>query len=117
LLEDLYFNYYDGPQADRKDSIDNELWVELLHPFSAVKNLYLREKVASLVAPALQELVEGGTTEVLPTILPSLQNIFVRGLESSVPVQEGIRQFVTARQVAGHPIAVSSWIDEEKDEI
>jgi hypothetical protein len=109
LLGDLYFDKYDYSQADWKDNIDNELWVELFRPFSAVKNLYLREKAATLVARALQELVEGRTTEFLPTVLPTLQNIFVEGLESSGPVQEGIGQFVAARQVTGHRIAVSRW--------
>ena len=109
MLEDLYF--YEDPrsQLDWQDNIDNELWVELLRPFSAVKNLYLTEKVVSRVAPALQESVESRTTEVLSTVLPALQNIFVGGLESSEPVKDGIVQFVAARRVAGHPIAVSPW--------
>jgi len=105
VLENL--DLYMDPEADWKDNIDNELWVELLRPFSAVKNLDLSEKAASHVASALQELVDGRTIEVLPTVLPTLQNIFVEGLESSGPVQEGIRQFIAARQVAGHPIAIS----------
>jgi hypothetical protein len=108
-LEDLYFSKDPGSQLDWQDDIDNEPWLELLRPFGAVKNLYLAGKYVSRVASALQELVEGRTTEVLPTILPTLQNIFVRDLESSGSVQEGIRQFVAARQVAGHPIAVSCW--------
>jgi hypothetical protein len=65
-----------GPEPDWKDNIDNELWQELLRPFSAAKNLYLSEKVASRVARALQELVEGSTTEVLTTVLPTLKNPF-----------------------------------------
>ena len=111
-LEDLYF--YDDLRPDLNDNIDNEpqLWVELLRPFSAVKNLYLSENVASCVAPALQELVEGRTTEVPPTVLPNLENIFVGGLQ---PVQEGIGQFVAARQAAGHPTAFSNWTDYEED--
>jgi hypothetical protein len=44
---------------------------------------------------------------VLPAVLPTLQNILVRGLESSGPVQEEIGKFIAARQVAGHPIALS----------
>jgi hypothetical protein len=107
MLEDLYF--YEDLRPDWKDNFDNGLWLELLRLFSAMKNLYLSENVASRVAPALQELVEGRTTEVLPTVLPTLQNIFVRGLGSSGPVQEGIERFVTARQVAGLPIAISRW--------
>jgi len=81
-----------------------------------VKNFYLAESVASRVAPALEKFVEGSlgrTTDGLPTILPTLQNIFVEGLEPSGLVQEGIRQFVAARQVAGHPIAVSRWTDSD----
>ena len=74
-----------------------------------MKNIYLSDKAASLVAPALQKLVEGRTTEVPPTVLPTLQYIFVQGLESSGTVRERIGQFIAARQVAGHPIAVSSW--------
>ena len=105
VLENLYINLSHS-QPDWKDSIENGLWPELLRPFTAVKNFYLSEDAASHIAPAVQELcVEGRTTEVLPT----LQNIFLRGPESSGPVQEGIGQFVDARQVAGHSIAVSRW--------
>jgi hypothetical protein len=108
-LEDLYVSKDPGSQLDWQDNIDNEPWLELLRPFSAVKNLYLAGKSASRVASVLQELVEGRTLEVLPMILPTLQNIFVKGLRSSGSVQEGIGQFVAARQLAGHPIAVSRW--------
>jgi hypothetical protein len=87
-----------------KDSIENTMWLELLRPFIAVKKLYLSELYARLIAPALQELVGGRTTEVLP----SLQNIFLERLQTSGPVQVGIRQFVTMRQ-ASHPIVVSPW--------
>jgi len=73
----------------------------------AVKNLYLPEEYASLIVPALQGLVEGRTTEVLP----ALQNIFLKGLKSSGSVQESIGKFVAARQVANHPIGISPWTD------
>jgi hypothetical protein len=74
-----------------------------------VKNLYLAKKAVSHVALALQELVEGRMAEVLPTVLPTLQNIFLGGPRSSGPVQEGIGQFVAARKVAGRPVVVSRW--------
>ena len=106
MLENLYF---DDPQADWTDIIDDELWVELLRPFSAVKRLFLSDKAASYVGSALQELVEGRTTEALPTILPTVQTIFVKWLEPSGYLQEGIGQFVAARQVSGHHIDVSDW--------
>jgi hypothetical protein len=69
-----------------------------------VKNLYLPKEFAPGIAAALQELVGGGITEVLP----SLQNVFVKGLEPSGPFQENIGQFVAARQLSGHPIAISN---------
>jgi hypothetical protein len=107
MLEDLYI--YEGPgfQWDWKDDIENGLWLQLLHPVIAVKNLYLSEEIARRIGPALQELAEGRTTEVLP----ALQNIFLKGLEPSRPVQEGIRQFVASRQVIGRPVTVSRWDD------
>ena len=113
MLEDLYF--FEDLPPDWLDNINYRLWVELLRPFSAVKNLYLSENVASCVAPGLQELVEGRTTEVLLTVLPNLENVFVAGLESFGPVQEGIGQFVAARQAAGHPTAFSNWTNYEED--
>jgi hypothetical protein len=111
MLEDLYT--YEDPYSppDWKDDIENELWLQLLHSFAPVKNLYLSEQFAQRIGPALQELAEGRTTEVLP----ALQNIFLEGLESSGPVQEGIGKLVAARQVASRPIEVSSWANSDSD--
>ena len=110
-LEDLYIHEAPYRQLNPKDNVENGLWLELLHPFTTVKNLYLSEEFATRIAPALHELVGDRTTEVLP----ALQNIFLEGLESSGPVQEGIRQLVAARQVASRPIAVSRWANWEED--
>ena len=104
MLQDLYIYQF---VADWKDTVEKSLWLELLHPFTAVKSLYLSKKLAPLIAPALQELIEGRMT----VVLPALENIFLEGFESSGPVHEGIGQFVAARQSAGHPIAISSWTD------
>jgi hypothetical protein len=107
MLEDLYIYELEGPSSrDRQqDNIENALWLELLHPFRAVRNLYLSEKFARRIVPALEDLVGARAKEVLPT----LQNIFLQGLEPSGPVQEGIQQFVATRQVTGDPIAISYW--------
>jgi hypothetical protein len=69
----------------KDDAIENTLWLELLLPFTTVKDLYISKKFAPGIAAALRELV-GGMTEVLP----SLQNIFVEELEESGPVSENI---------------------------
>ena len=115
ILQDLFI--YEQLHQDWNDNIENGLWLQLLHPFTAVKNLYLSKEVALRIGSALQdsELAEGGTTEVLP----ALQNLFLEGLESWEPVvQEGIAMFVAARQVASRPIAVSHWdgLDSDQDD-
>jgi hypothetical protein len=103
----IYQNPY-NPYLDphRQDNVDNTLWLELLHLFTAVKNLYISTVFVPRIAPALLELVGGRTTEVLLV----LQNIFLQRFRPSEPVQEGIQQFVTMRQVTGRPIAVSRWV-------
>ncbi len=82
--------------------IENIQWQELFYSFTAVKNLYLSKEVAPRVAPALQELAGERATEVLP----KLQNLFLEELQLSGPVQEAIEQFVAARLLSGHPLAI-----------
>ena len=104
-LEDLHIYEARLWKPDRqRNSIENALWLDLLRPFTSVKNLYLTWEFAQRIVPALQELVEGRTTEVLP----SLENIYLEELQTSGPVQEGIQKFVATRQ-ASHPIAISRW--------
>ena len=87
----------------KDDAIENSLWLEVLLPFTAVTNLYLSYESAPGIAAALQELDGGRMTEVLP----SLQNIFVDGLELLGSFRENIGQFVAARQLSDHPIVIS----------
>ena len=85
-----------------QDDIGNSQWLELLHPFTAVKSLYIDDYFSPRIVPALQELVGERVTEVLP----NLQNLFLN--ETRIKTCPGsIRQFVAARQLAGHSIAVS----------
>ena len=103
-LQHLYMFGRPWPK-DWKVNLDYVQWLELLHSFSTVKDLYLSKGLAPCVVPALQDFVGGRTTEVFP----NLQNIFVEKLQKSGAVQEGIGKFVAARQVTGHPITVSHW--------
>jgi hypothetical protein len=43
-------------------------------------------------------------------VLPALQALFLEEPLPSGPVLEIIRKFVAARQLAGHPVAVSRWL-------
>jgi hypothetical protein len=114
-LEDLYIyqNRFlrKGNFFSTKDVIENTLWLELLHPFTAVKNLCLSEELAPRIMLSLQELVGGRTT----VVLPNLQNIFLEVLQESGPVHEAIVQFVAMRQVTGLDIAVSRWDNAKQD--
>ena len=56
------------------------------------------------IALTLEELAGGRVTEVLPALRTLV-------LEETLPsgVQETIDKFVAARELAGHPIAISPW--------
>ena len=88
------------------DIEDCSQWLELLHPFTAVKRLYLSREFTSHIAPALQEFVGD--------VLPSLEDLFLEDLHPSGPVHGAIGKFVAARQLSDHPIAVSYW-DRNRD--
>ena len=98
--ESIIYSHFDWNHG-----IENIEWLELLLPFTAVKNLYLSKQFASRIAPALQEMTRGGTTEVLST----LQNLYLEGFLGSRSVQEGIKSFISARQLTNHPVVISDW--------
>ena len=104
-VENLYIENRYRQLVWKDDSIENILWLQLLHPFTAVKDLYLSKNFSPAIAAVLKDLVGGRITEVLP----SLQNIFVEGLEPSGSLQENFGQFVAARQLSDHPITISVW--------
>ncbi|KAN0111301.1 hypothetical protein V8E52_008676 [Russula decolorans] len=109
MVEDLYVVHEYWQLVWKNDAIDNTLWLQLLLPFTAVKNLYLSKEFAPDIAAALQELVGGRITEVLP----SLQNIFVEGLEPSGLLQKNIGEFVAARQLSSNvAISVQDWVSD-----
>jgi hypothetical protein len=97
------------PRLHWQDDIENSQWLEVLQPFTAVKDLYVSLKLTQRIAPALQELVEERATGVLP----ALQTLFFEEALPSGPVQEAIGQFVSARELASHPVTISRW--ERKD--
>ncbi|KAF8503244.1 hypothetical protein F5888DRAFT_1886945 [Russula emetica] len=97
-VEHLYIN---GWEPRWQDDIEDSQWLEALHPFTAVKCLYLSQAFASCIAPALQELAG--------EVLPSLQNLFLEDLHTSGHADEAIGKFVAARRLAGHPIVFSNW--------
>jgi hypothetical protein len=104
-MDYLYILEDRASQLRWQDNIESSQWLQLLHPFTAVKGLYISREFTPRIAPALQELVGGRVTEVLP----ALQTLFFEEPLSSGPVRESIGRFVSARRLASHPIAVSRW--------
>ena len=88
-----------------QDDTESSQWLEIFRPFTNVTSLYISRQFAPHIVSALQELVGERVTEVLP----ALRTLFIQEMVPSRPVQEGIGQFVAARQLSGHPIVVSRW--------
>jgi hypothetical protein len=109
-VEHLYIIEDRFPQLPWQDSIESSQWLELFHPFTAVKSLYISREFVPRIAPALRELVGERVTEALP----ALQTLFLQEPPPSGPVRESIGQFVAARQLAGHPVVDSRWERKKK---
>ena len=80
-------------------------WLEILRPFTSVNGLYVSLECTPPTAFSLREIVGERCLEVLP----ALQNIFLKERLPLRCVQDAIGQFVAARQLVGHPVAVSLW--------
>jgi len=94
-----------------ENNVQNGQWLQLLHPFTAVKDLYISKRIVPFIAPALQELVGERVTETLP----ALECLFLEGLRASGSVTDAIRPFVAARQLSTHPIVASYCDSDEGD--
>ena len=100
--------YIYGPQflpPQWQHDIENVQWLEILQPFTSVKNLYVSNNFAQCFAQTLQELAGERRTDVLP----ALESLFVEELQPSGPVQKSIGKFSAARQSLGQPVTVSQW--------
>jgi len=110
-MENLYIHEERYSPPNWKDDIESTEWLDLLIPFTTVRNLYLSKQFAPRVAPTLQELTGGKTTEALP----NLQNLFLEGFQLTELVHDGIGTFISARQLTNHPVAILIWERPERD--
>ena len=97
------------------------LWVLLLRPFTALKDLYISEELAIRLLHELRgESPESGESsgneESSEDLLPALQSIFVERGPSFGDAQAAIGPFAAAWQDSGHPVAVYSWSRREDDD-
>ncbi|KAI9450977.1 hypothetical protein F5148DRAFT_1370661 [Russula earlei] len=87
------------------NNMENTQWLELLDPFTAVNDLHLSNQSGRHVCQVLEELINERVTEVLPT----LQNIFLKGFKPSDSGPKCIERFVAMRELFDHPVAVHHW--------
>jgi hypothetical protein len=88
------------------DDIGNTKWLDLLLPFTSVKNLYLSERLSSRIVLVLQELVGGRTTKFYPlwrmfSWKDSSHQI------SSIKAFRG--SFLRDSLCTNHPVVISVW--------
>ena len=81
LYIDGYWREWSVDESDESDEIQSSQWLELLLPFTAVKQLYVSFDFRPDILPFMEELVGGSATEVLP----ALQAIFLEE-----PAQEDV---------------------------
>ena len=101
-VEQVYVYTIVDLSSQWQNDIENVQWLEIFHPLTTVKNLYVCKEFVQCIAFALQDLVRERVTDVLP----ALESLFLDGLQLSGPVQEAIRQFIAARQLSGHPLTL-----------
>jgi len=99
-VEHLYLVDNRDFQPNWLDDTENSQWLEILCPFTALKNLYLSKGLAPCVAPSLKELVGGRDAESLP----ALQDLFLEELHPLGPIEGAIGEFVAARR-----LSISHW--------
>ena len=104
-LQHLCISDRGSTQQRWHDDIENSEWLQLLQPFTAVKNLYLAEEYAPHIVPALQEVVGERVAEVLP----ALESLFLEDSYQLGPVWEAVEQLVAVRRLSNHPMVISFW--------
>jgi hypothetical protein len=105
MVERLYICQYGFCWRQRwKHGIQDTHWLQLLRFFTDAKDLYLSKEITIYIVPVLQNLVGERTTEVLP----ALQKLFFHKYEV-LSGPKAIEDFVAARELYGHPIAISRW--------
>ena len=88
--------------------MDSSQWLELFRLFISARSLYVSKRLVSHVGAALLELNGGEVMEVLPVLV----DLYLEGHEPSGPMQEGIKSFITSRQLSDQPVTVQRWEEE-----
>ncbi len=90
------------PPPKWQDDIDHDQWLEVLQPFTSVRELHLSARMWPRLVPTLKELTGERTMDVLPMLC----DLFLGGLKQSESLPETIEPFVATRKLADHPVVV-----------
>ena len=93
ILEELRIDEGPFQRLQWYNDMERTQWLELLQPFTHVKELVLSKVMVRPVAPALEELAGERLTEVLPT----LQDLRIEGPLPKGSVRTRFNKFVSAR--------------------
>jgi hypothetical protein len=93
-VEHLYICEIAHLQPPWQEEIVNTQWFELLHPFTALKNLYLSRGVVPHMVPALQ------LEEIATEVLPALQNVCME--QPSKNAEETVQQVLSSQWIGVH---------------
>jgi hypothetical protein len=110
MVERLYFYKLDL-LLDSQDDNEDMQYLKIYSLFTAVKTLYMYKSSALCIAPTLKLLVG----ERAIGVFPALENLFLeRGwprdpVQDSHDIQHNIGEFIAAREVLGHPVAIYHW--------
>jgi F-box-like len=80
-------------QSQWEPTAEDFLWLDLLHSFSAVKDLDIDKNILTPIAYTLKEVVEERITEIFPAI----QEVSIGEQLPSGPILRAIEEFATAR--------------------
>ena len=92
-------------QWEQVPNADHTQWLDLLRLFPSVRGLSLSDGFTLPVMTALGELVGGRVLDVLPV----LQNVHLHWHGPQGPLYKPVGQFVAARELSGHPVAIHGW--------
>jgi hypothetical protein len=101
-VENLYIKEDEYWQEAFYYFLESWRWLDVLRPFTAVKNLYLPGTSTRDVMSALQVVAERG----LRGVLPMLENIFLDSTEVSGRVLIAIGLFEAVRRDTSHPVTL-----------
>ncbi|KAI0282067.1 hypothetical protein BC826DRAFT_1190731 [Russula brevipes] len=97
--------------STRGSDVESTQLLDLVRPFPAIQSLYVSERLVSLTAPALRQLVGEKTT----VVLLNLRDLFLGGSAISEATQDAIQPLLAARRSSSKPIAVHLWEEGSAD--